>query len=38
MQKKPFVTLSQVEEMTKTYPTPFSSLWMKKLFVKMLAK
>ena len=23
MQKKPFVTLSQVEEMTKTYPTPF---------------
>ncbi len=23
MQKKPFVTLSQVEEMTKKYPTPF---------------
>ena len=23
MQKKPFVTLSQIEEMTKTYPTPF---------------
>ena len=23
MQKKPFVTLSQVEEMAKSYPTPF---------------
>ncbi len=23
MQKKPFVTLSQIEEMAKSYPTPF---------------
>ena len=23
MEKKPFVTLEQVQEMTKTYPTPF---------------
>lgn len=34
MEKKPFVTKSQVEEIVKTYPTPFH-LYDEKAFVRM---
>ena len=37
MEKKPFVTKSQVEEIVKTYPTPFIYM-MKKAFVRMQKK
>lgn len=34
MEKKPFVTLAQAEEIAKTYPTPFICM-MKKVSAKM---
>ncbi len=38
MEKKPFVTKSQVEEIVKTYPTPFHLYDEKKAFVRMQKK